>query len=301
MPIIILLLLAIFVVLPIIAVYYAGKGAVMGVKAISQVSGKQWAARQKTIQAQQKAQQKATEKITKLKSISQKNGKVFVDYGREQSTVTGCDSYLNNVSVQCSSDYVRQLFPSEYKHAVWRLEYITELRSTYIEHWQKISSLVKEAVRLLEKRNRAFDSNINDSQVDGIIELEDKALIGLNYICNNLDKGKKIEEINQEISSAQKELEASSDSVVKNSIETRIATNKKRLEKQTTAKNKLSHIQEEVKSLEATFKLIIEELESSIQDHRLDKASYKLSLNYSLSELQLPILDQMFLEQASSV
>lgn len=295
MPVIILFLLLIFIVLPVVVIFYAGKGVIMGAKAIKEISGEKLASREKTIQEQQKANQK----LTKLKSISKKNGKIFVDYGREQSTVMGFDNYLENISVQFRSDYIRELFPIEYEHAVWRSEYISELKSIHTEHWQKISSLAKQAVRLLEKRNRVLDLSVQDSQIDAITELEDKALIGLDYICDNLGNTNKIAEINQDLSDAQRELEINSDPIGIKSIETRIATHKRRLEKQTAVKNRLFHIQEEVKSLEATFKLIIEELESSIQDHRLDKASYNLSLNFSLSELQLPLLDQMFLEQSS--
>jgi hypothetical protein len=95
------------------------------------------------------------------------------------------------------------------------------------------------------------------------------------------------------------DLRNTSDRIEKESLNTIIKTYQMRLQEQKQIEMKLKIIDNEIKSLEASFKLIIEGVQAKISGYNLESTSDLALHDQNLLSLKLPIMDQIFISYSN--
>jgi hypothetical protein len=180
------------------------------------------------------------------------------------------------------------------------MHFISKLNSTDESQWSNILELSWEAVRVLEERDRVVGTLLSKQQTTAIVEFADQALVSLYYKSIHINKQALCDEIMQELRQAEKEYEEAEDDIQRKSISTAIKTHQMRLKKQKNVEKTLHLVESELKSLEATLKLVREGILSEISSHHLHDNPRLSAYDSALLELQLPILDEIWQSTASS-
>jgi hypothetical protein len=233
-----------------------------------------------------------------LNSISSDRGRVRIDITKSNQQVQGYtrNNNLELVSYE-DSDYVKSKFPHQFDHAYWRFAFINKLEKSEKSKWEKILNLSWEAVRLLESQARILETD--QDQTAGVMKFADKALVSLYYLSTHCNNASLSQEIQEEIDQCSEDLRNTSDRIEKESLNTIIKTYQMRLQEQKQIEMKLKIIDNEIKSLEASFKLIIEGVQAKISGYNLESTSDLALHDQNLLSLKLPIMDQIFISYSN--
>ncbi|WP_354635803.1 hypothetical protein [Planktothricoides raciborskii] len=238
-----------------------------------------------------------------LQSIDPFKGRVKVTLNRYygQTEVEGYDGNCKLISVKWERDsFLENLFRKEIEHAEWRMRFISKLNSTDASQWQNILESSWKAIRVLEERDRVAGTLLSKQQTTAIIGFADQALVSLYYRSTHVNNQLLCNEIMQELSQAEKEYEEAEDDIQRKSISTAIKTHQMRLKKQKGVEKNLHLVESELKSLEATLKLVREGILSEISSRHLHDNPRLSAYDSALLELELPILDEIWQSTASA-
>lgn len=227
-----------------------------------------------------------------LQSIDPNRGRVKVNLNPYEVEIEGYDSNSKLISVRWSKDsLLNQLFYRELEHAEWRMNFISKLQSTDQSKWKSLSDASWQGIRVLEERDRVVGTLLSEEQTRVIMQFADQALVSLYYNSTHSNNQSLCKEIVQELNKAEEDYEQAEDDIQRRSISTAIKTHQMRLKKQKSVEKNLSLVDSELKSLEATLKLVIEGIRSEISSHHLGSSPRLSPYDSALLELELPILD----------
>src|SRR5919202_5471863 len=230
-----------------------------------------------------------------LQSIDPKRGRVKVklnSYGTVE--VEGYDRNSKLVSVGWNKDaLLERMFRRELEHAEWRMRFISELNYTDKCQWENVLDASWRAIRVLEERDRVVGTLFSEEQTKAITQFADQALVSLHYKSTHADNQALCDEIFRELRQAEEDYEQTEDEIQRRSISTAIKTHQRRLKKQKSVEKTLHLVDSELKSLEATLKLVVEGIRSEISSHHLSGNPRVSPYDSALLELELPRMDEI--------
>jgi len=237
----------------------------------------------------------------KLLSLKGVKNNLFVKDGTYVTVqIRDNDRKLLDLSLNNRIEFFEKNFSRTYSHASRVEQFRKQFRYSEKLTLDSLFELAWKTICALEDRDYFTENNenlVSSQNFEWINKMTNKILVGLNYKSINGKNEQLVRSIEKEIQQLEEKRMMSTDDIQKQSFQVVIDTNKKRLETQMKIKNTISLFDNDLKRLQATFKLIIEGVDAEISACKLGKKRIMTKWNDLVLNINLSEIDRIYEEQ----